>query len=57
MNLPLSSIRTIIHRFLSGSPGVRIEDRRWRRSLDALHRDVEGLRRRMGGSAWPVERP
>jgi hypothetical protein len=56
MNQPLSSIRTVFHRFLSGSPGVRIEDRRWRRSLKALHRDVEGLRRRMGGSSWPLER-
>lgn len=57
MKLSLLSIRTVFHRFLEGSPGVRIEDRRWRRSLDALHRDVEGLRRRMGDpSAWPVER-
>ncbi|WP_158516117.1 hypothetical protein [Syntrophotalea acetylenivorans] len=56
MNLPLIPIRNLFNRFLGGPPGVRIEDRRWRRSIDALHRDVEGLRRRMGGSSWPALR-
>ncbi len=56
MNLPLSSIMTLLGRWLGGAPGVRIEERRWRRSIDALHRDCEGLKRRIGGSPWPVER-
>ncbi len=56
MNLSLVPIRTFLDRLLGGTPGVRIEDRRWRRSIDALHRDVDGLRRRMGGSSWPVLR-
>lgn len=56
MNLPLILIRTVFQRFLSGSHGVRIEERRWRRSIDALHRDVECLRRRMGCSSSPMLR-
>ncbi len=54
MNLPLSSIRTVFHHFFGAPPGVRIEARRRRRSIEALHREVEKLRRRMGGSSRPV---
>lgn len=56
MKLPLVPIRTFLNRLLGERPGVRIEDRRWRRSIDALHRDVEGVRRRMGVASWPVLR-
>lgn len=55
MNLPLAPISTILTRFLGDSPGVRIEARRWRRSINALHRDVEGLRRRMDNATGSVE--
>lgn len=55
MNLLLSSITTLLGRWLGGAPGVRIEERRWQRSIDALHRDCEGLKRRIGGQ-WPVHR-
>jgi len=48
MTQSMASLVEILRRWLNGSQGVRIEDRRWRRSIDALHRDCEGLKRRIG---------
>lgn len=48
MTESMVSLVTALRRWLNGSQGVRIEERRWRRSIEALHRDCDGLKRRIG---------
>ncbi|MEZ4483803.1 MAG: hypothetical protein R2864_04150 [Syntrophotaleaceae bacterium] len=56
MNLALSSLKNLLGRRLGARPGVRIEERRWRHTINALHRECEGLKRRMGGSPGSAQR-
>ncbi len=47
---PVPPLTVLWRRWKGVSTGVRIEERRWRRSIDALHRDCDGLRQRIVGS-------